>query len=89
MLSVKSMYLKWRDTTLTPGFINYDKSDIPFSIGFDYGINDNFNLGLSFERGNIFSLKFNYKRGSENKSSYRYKKLEQKQDIEQNKIAKP
>ena len=83
-LGEKYIFKIERDTTLTPGFINYEESDIPLSVGLDYKINDNFNLGFSFERGNTFSLKFIYKKSNENKSGYKSKKITKEQSIKQN-----
>ena len=66
-----------RDTTLTPGKVNYEISENMYSYGIDYSLNDNFNIGLAFERGNYLSFRFQYKnnpRLRSNKNTYEFKK---------------
>ena len=77
-LNDKYLFKIERDTTRTPGSVNFKDAKYPISLGIDYKIKENFNLGLSFERGNTFSIKFNYKKGNTNKSKYKYKKVEKK-----------
>ncbi len=63
-----------RDTTKTPGQINYDKSRKPISFGIEFLATKNFNIGLAFERGNAFTFKFSYKKDKTSKPVYSYKK---------------
>lgn len=68
-----------RDSTLTPGKVNHEIAKSKYSYGFDYSINNNFNIGLSYERGNYFSLKLQYKNNPNlkyKKNTYEYKKAE-------------
>ena len=50
-----------RDTTLTPGKVNYKSATSDYSFGFEYFFNENLNLGISFEKGNYFSFRFQYR----------------------------
>lgn len=50
-----------KDTTNTNQRLVYKDSKSEYSFGFEYSLNNNFNIGASFERGSIFSLKFVYK----------------------------
>ena len=68
-----------RDTTLTPGEINFKEAKIPLSIGLDYQLKENFNLGISFERGNTFSIKFNYKKSDPANPKITYKTVKKVQ----------
>ena len=78
-LNNKTLIKIEKDTTLTTGFMDYDKPNSDFSIGIDYSINENFVIGLSYERGNFASLKFIYKNNP--KSTYKkYEYLEEKND---------
>ena len=66
-----------KDTTLTPGKINYENSKSDYSYGLDYSINDNFLLGISYERGSYFSLKFVYKNNPvESRKKFKYQAAE-------------
>ena len=62
-----------KDTTNTNSRIVYKDSKSEYSFGFEYSLNNNFNIGASFERGSIFSLKFVYKNNPKaSNSSYKY-----------------
>ena len=62
-----------KDTTNTNNRIVYKDSKSEYSFGFEYSLNNNFNIGASFERGSIFSLKFVYKNNPKaSNSSYKY-----------------
>lgn len=63
-----------RDTTLTPGLMDYERYNSEFSIGLDFSLNDNFVIGISAERDNFVSIKFSYKNKEDPKKSYSYKK---------------
>lgn len=70
-----------KDTTLTTGLIEYERSSSDYSIGLDYSFNENLVLGISFERGNFASLRFSYKNNP--KKTYRkytYRKAEENQN---------
>ncbi len=55
------------------------KSD--YSIGFEYSLNDNFNIGISYEKGSYTSLKFLYKNNPKKTvKKYEYKKAEINED---------
>ena len=69
-----------RDTTKTPGRIQYDSSKLPISFGVEFLATDNFNIGLAFERGNAFTFKFIYKKDKTSKPNYAYKKSEKKEN---------
>ena len=73
-LNKKTILKIERDTTLTPGEIDYKNSQNSISYGLDYNFSDNFVLGISKERGNLFSLKFVYKHNSKTNKRYTYKK---------------
>ncbi len=49
------------DTTLTPGFMEYEKPESNFSLSFNYRINKNLSIGISNERGTHSSISFVYK----------------------------
>ena len=69
------------DTTVTPGYPNYEIAKKNISIGLDYKPNKNFSIGFSQERGNIFSMKFSYKNSPiESKKIYEYEPAELKND---------
>jgi len=75
-----------RDTTNTPGKVNYELSKSNFSYGIDYSLNNNLNIGLAFERGNHLSFRFQYKNNPKLKSkknTYEFKKAPK--NIEDNK----
>ena len=70
-----------RDTTETPGIINYGKPNSDFSFGIDYSFNDNFVLGLSFERNDYISLRFNYKRSEAQVKKTNYSKTQRTENV--------
>lgn len=74
-----------RDTTLTPGKINYENESSQISFGFDYSPTKNFTLGLGFERDNFFSLRFSYKGNKESRARYEYER--KKSEKSQNKYS--
>ena len=67
-----------RDTTLTPGKINYQNEGSQISFGLDYSPSKNFTLGIGFERNNFFSVRFTYKGNKESRARYEYEKNKSK-----------
>ena len=62
-----------RDTTLTPGPLNFEEAKEAASFGIDYSPTKNLTFGLSAERGNNISFKFIYKKDDNKISSYKFK----------------
>lgn len=61
VLNDKTLIKFERDTTKTPGLMEYESPNSDYSVGLDYSFTENFVIGLSYERGNFASLKFIYK----------------------------
>lgn len=72
-LNEKSILKIERDTTLTPGFMEYEEPKSNYSIGIDFNIRENFMIGTSFERGNFFSIRFAYKGNNNQNKVHKYK----------------
>lgn len=77
-----------KDTTSTNAVIDYPDSELDYSFGVDYNINENFIIGFSYERGNYTSLRFVYKNNPKNTyKKYKYQTAEtRKEDSKYDKL---
>ncbi len=74
ILNNKTLLKFERDTTLTPGLMEYEENESEFSFGIDFSLNKNFTIGASIERNNFFSIRFSFKENINERSNYKYKK---------------